>query len=287
MTDWRSWSSWRRLVAIARVHTSGSATAAGGLAAESLAELVDGIGEYAPDDYPGAIREIADELLERQPAMAPLVAIVNAVYLLLPEGPQSLSAELRAMARRMATSAGLIAEVGAGLIGDGAAVLTHGGSASVKGMLLRAAEDRAISVSCTVTLPDGEGIELAADLAAEGLRVEVVPDDQVPDTLPGVDLVVFGTTGFGAEQALTVAGSAEMVEEAAAWECPVYVVASVEKALPGALFDRAMRACAGKGDYEPILLSMITALVTEVGVLDPVAAGQLAAERRIAPELVR
>jgi translation initiation factor 2B subunit (eIF-2B alpha/beta/delta family) len=219
--------------------------------------------------------------------MAPIVGIVNAVYLGLADGPRAVSGELRSMADRMATSSGLLAEVGAGLIAPGATVLTHGGSASVKGMLLRAAGSRPISVACAVTLPDGEGIELAADLAAEGLRVEVVPDDQVAEALPGVDLVVSGTTAFGPDQALTVTGSAEIIDAARAIELPVFIVASVEKALPELLFDRAVSAGTAEEDYEPIALASISGMVTEAGVLDPLAAGKLAAERRVAPELVR
>jgi len=287
VTEWKSWPSWRRLVALGRVHTAGSATAAGGLAARALAELVEGIGAYAPEAYPDAVREMAEELLARQPAMAPIVGIVNTVFLELSAGPDEMSRELRAMAQRMATSSGLLAEVGAGVVEEGMSILTHGGSASVKGMLMRAAQDRSISVACAVTLPAGEGVELAADLAAEGLRVEVVPDDQVAEALPGVDLAVSGTTAFGPDQALTVTGSAEIVDQAAEWDLPVYLVASVEKALPGILFDRALRAGIATGDYEPISLAALAGIVTEAGVLDPQAAGKLAAERRVASELMR
>jgi translation initiation factor 2B subunit (eIF-2B alpha/beta/delta family) len=286
VTEWKSWPSWRRLIAIARVRTSGSAAAAGSLAAGSLADLVEGVGNYAPEAYPDAIVEISDELLERQPAMAPIVGLVNTVYLGLGGGPESLAAELRRVQRRMATSAGLLAEIGAALVGEDAAVLTHGGSASVKGMLLRAAAERRISVSCATSLPEGAGIELAADLAAEGLRVEVVPDDQVPEALPGVDMVIFGAAAFGPDYSLAVTGSPSIVIEAQDLGLPVYLVASVEKALPQPLFDRAVVAAAATRQFEPVALGTLTSVVTEVGILDPLGAGKLAAERRVAPRLV-
>ncbi len=286
MTEWKSWPSWRRLVAIARARSGGSAAAAGSLAAGSLADLVEGIGNYAPDAYPVAIREIADELLVNRPAMAPIVGLVNAVFLGLPLGPESLAGELRLIERRMAASTGLLAEVGAGLIKEGTNVLTHGGSVSVKGILLRASEDRQFSVSCAATLPLGEGIELAADLANEGLLVEVVPDDQVSEALPGVDLVVLGANAFGPERALNVAGSGEIVEEARSFGLPVYLAASVEKALPELLFERAAVSAQATGEFEPIPLAAATSIITEIGVLDPVAAGKLAADRRVASELV-
>jgi translation initiation factor 2B subunit (eIF-2B alpha/beta/delta family) len=154
-------------------------------------------------------------------------------------------------------------------------------------MLLRAAEQGRVSVSCAATMPEGEGIELAADLAAEGLRVEVVPDDQVVDALPGVDMVLMGTTAFGPENALTVDGSGVIVEDARGFGLPVFLVASVEKALPGPLFDRAVARATATGLYEAIPLGTVTSVVTETGLLEPAAAGKLAAERQVAPELVR
>ena len=166
MTEWKSWPSWRRLMAIARARSGGSAAAAGSLAAGSFADLVEGIGNYAPEAYPVAIREMADELLVSRPAMAPIVGLVNAVYLGLPLGPEGLADELRLIERRMAASTGLLAEVGAGLISEGTNILTHGASVSVKGMLLRASEDRFFSVSCAATLPLGEGIGRPASTAA-------------------------------------------------------------------------------------------------------------------------
>lgn len=286
MTEWKTWPSWRRLVAIARAPVAGSAAATGSLAAGSLADLVESIGAYAPEGYPVAIEEIAAELLRQQPEMAPIVGLVNAVFLRLPDGPDELAAELRSMEARMAASTGLLAAVGSALVEPGSAVLTHGGSGSVKAMLVLAAESRRFSVSCAATLPLGEGVELAADLAAEGLRVEVVPDEQVLETLPGVDLVVMGANAFGPDHAMNVIGSSAVVEEAGIIGLPIYLVASLEKALPALLFERAAGSVAGSRRFETVPLEMVTGLVTEVGILDPESAGKLAADRRVAPALV-
>jgi translation initiation factor 2B subunit (eIF-2B alpha/beta/delta family) len=247
---------------------------------------VEQIGEYAPSGYPGAVREITDELVTRQSAIAPIVGLVNAVYLGLPDGPEVLANQLRAIERRMATSAGLLSEVGAALVPAAGIVLTHGGSGSVRGMLLEADRHRSFRVSCAATRPLGEGIELAADLAGEGIPVEVVPDDQVLETLPGVDLVVVGANAFGPEQAMNVVGTGEIAQEAGELGLAVYLVASVDKALPAILFERAAAAGAATGQFEPVPLTLATAVVTEVGVLDPRAAGKLAADRQVAPELV-
>ncbi|MBS1195690.1 MAG: Initiation factor 2 subunit family, partial [Actinobacteria bacterium] len=159
MTEWVQWPSWRSLVAIARAPVGRSAAATGGLAASSLAELVEGLEEYAPEAYPAAVQSIAAELLERCAAVAPLVSLVNTVYLTMESGPVALAAELRRVERRMAASAGILARVGAELIEEGGIVLTHGGSGSVQALLVHAAETRKFFVSCLATLPEGEGVE--------------------------------------------------------------------------------------------------------------------------------
>ena len=284
VTEWTQWPSWRRLAAIARAPLSGPAAATGSLAAGSLADLLEALEEYSPHGYPGAVREIADLLLERQTAIAPLVGLVNTVYLGLDQPPAALAAELRDVERRMATSAGLLAVVGAALIENDAIVLTHGESGSVQSVLARAARDRHFLVSCLATMPLEEGIELAADLAAAGLAVEVVPDDQIIEVVSGVDLVVVGANAFGADRIMNTVGWVDLADEAHDAGIPLYVVASVEKALPDPLFARAVGA--GIGRFEAVGLDRVTAVVTEMGIFDPWAAGKLASEREVSPLLL-
>jgi len=286
VTEWVQWPPWRRLVAIARAPVARSAAATGSLAASSLAELVEGLAEYAPEAYPAAVRGIAEELLERCAAVAPLVSLVNTVYLTLEAGPAALAAELRRVERRMAASAGILARVGAELIEEGGIVLTHGGSGSVQALLVHAAETRRFFVSCVATLPEGEGIELAADLAAAGLAVEVTPDDQVSEILPDVDLVIVGADALGPRRVMSTAGTAALAAEARPLGIPFYVLASVDKVLPGPLFERAVRAGRRGGRYEATDLGLITAVVTERGVLDPREASGLAEDLEVSPLLI-
>ncbi|MBN2113883.1 MAG: hypothetical protein JW785_07140 [Acidimicrobiia bacterium] len=286
MTEWVQWPSWRRLVAIARAPVARSAAATGALAAASLAELVEGLAEYAPEAYPTAVRSITEELLERCAAVAPLISLVNTVYFLLEAGPAALAAELRRVERRMASSAGILARVGAELIEEGCIVLTHGGSGSVQALLAHAAETRRFFVSCLATLPEGEGVELAADLAAAGLAVEVAPDDQVFEILPDVDLVIVGADALGPRRLMSTAGTAALAAETRALGIAFYVLASVDKVLPGPLFERAVRAGRRGGRYEATDLGLITAVVTERGVLDPREAAGLAEDLEVSPLLL-
>jgi len=284
MMEWRDWPSWRRLNAIARLPVGGSA-AAGGLAAASMAEFIETLSEYAPEAYPTAVRNVAEDLIRRQPAIAPIVGMVNTIFLHLDDGPAHLASLMRDMERRITTSSALLSEVGAGLVEPGVGVLTFGGSGSVKAVLSEAGATKQIFVSCATTLPDGEGVEMAADLSAAGVAVELIPDDEIPDVVAGCDLVMLGTSAVGPAAAMNIAGSALVTKEARNAEVPIYLVASVEKVLPGPLFDRAVGTEAIEGRYEPIPLNEFTAVVTEFGVLHPEAAGLLAAELEVAPEL--
>jgi translation initiation factor 2B subunit (eIF-2B alpha/beta/delta family) len=256
------------------------------LVAESLADLIESIGKFASEAFPGAISEIARELLERQAAIAPIVTIVNTVFLHERSDPEELAAEVRAVGERMAMSASVLSRVGAALVTEGSSVLTVGGSGSVRDLLTLAGDTRSFSVVCAATMPFGEGLELAADLAAAGLVVEVIPDDQVLDAVPGVDLAVVGAAALGPYASMNAVGTLRIAERAAMFGVPVYTVASIEKALPAALFQRAVAAGSEAGQFEPIPLALSTAVVTEMGILEPRAAGRLAEERSVAPALL-
>jgi translation initiation factor 2B subunit (eIF-2B alpha/beta/delta family) len=251
-----------------------------------MVDFVEAVEAYSPDDYPEAVRQIADLLLDAQPAIAPLVGLVNTVYLGLGGAPDALAAELRAVETRLAASVATLSRVGAALVEEGAIVLTHGGSGSVQAMLVEAAEERRFAVTCVATMPFGEGVEMAADLAAAGLSVEVLPDDAVAEAMPGVDLVVVGANAFGSRHLMNTVGTARVAAEARNEGVPLYVLASADKALPAPLFERAVKAGVAAGRFEPVALERATGIVTESGVLDPEAAGDLAADRRVSPALL-
>ena len=98
-------------------------------------------------------------------------------------------------------------------------------------------------------------------------------------------LVVIGATAIGPESVLGIVGTAAVVRASEPLDIPVYVVASVEKALPDQLFARAVEA--GTGQFEEIPLRSLRAVVTEIGVLDAVGAGSLAGERTVSRSLLR
>ena len=241
MNDWRDWPTWRRLLVIATAPDSGAA-AVGSLVAGTLLELIEGIAAYHPDEYEGAVEEIVEEILRRQPAMAPLITLVNTVYLVAGQGPDRLVAELRSIERRTARSTALLGQIGAGLIEPGTSVMTIGGSGSVRSVIVEASSHRRVFVSCVATMPSGQGVEMAADLAGAGVAVEVVSDDEAVDAVGGVDLVLTGAAAVGPEAFANTPGTLEVIESAIEYEIPRYLVVSIEKALPGPLFARAVQA---------------------------------------------
>ncbi len=281
MSEWYDWPSWRRLTAIARAPDA-SAAAIGSLAAGSLVELVEGLADYHPDALPDAVLEIAGELLERHGGMAPIISLVNTVFLAAEEGVDRLVEELRAVQRRSARAAGLLGRIGAGMLEPGSSVLTVGGSTSVRAMLVEAGTSRRVFVSCVATMPEGEGIELASDLAAAGLPVEVVPDEEALDAVEGVDVVLCGATAVGPEGFSNAPGTYGVLRVAREVGIPRFLVVSIEKALPAPLFERAL-AVSG---HEEIPLAFAGSVITELGLLDPRALGKLAADRAVAERLL-
>jgi hypothetical protein len=77
-----------------------------------------------------------------------------------------------------------------------------------------------------------------------------------------------------------------LVKEAANADLRVLLIAAADKALPGPLFNRAAAAALASDSLELVALNHFESVVTELGVLDPAAAGRLAAQRVVAPELL-
>jgi translation initiation factor 2B subunit (eIF-2B alpha/beta/delta family) len=283
VTEWLDWPSYRRLGALAR-SPEGGAAEVGALAATDLADFIEALGRFAPHCYPEAVEQVAEDMVRRQPAVAPLVALANAVLLAIDDGPGTAAAEARGFQKRLTASAEILSTVGCALIPEGGAVLTHGASSSVRGALVSAL-DKGVRVICTISPGTDEGRRMAADLKAAGVSVEVVDDSQVPDTLYGVDLVLVGAHALGPDAAVSGAGTGVLVKEAANAGSRVLVLASADKALPAPLFDRAASAATGSPMLEVVRLPAFDAVVTELGVLDPSGVRRLAEGHPVAGQL--
>ena len=100
------------------------------------------------------------------------------------------------------------------------------------------------------------------------------------------DLVVVGADALGPRRLMSSAGTAALAAEARPLGVPFYVLASVDKVLPAPLFERAVVAGRLDGRYEATDLALVTAVVTELGVLDPREAAGLAEDREVSPALL-
>jgi len=283
VTEWLDWPSYRRLGALLR-SPEGGAAEVGALAATDLADFIEALVRFAPECYPDAVEQVAEEVVRRQPAVAPLVALANAVLLAIDDGPGTAAAEARGFEKRLAASAEILSTVGCALIPEGGVVLTHGASSSVRGALTEA-RGKGVRAVCVVSPRTDEGRRMAADLRASGVAVELVGDAQVPDTLYAVDLVLLGAHALGPEAAVTVAGTAALAKEAENIGSRVLVLASADKALPAPLFDRAAAAATASPALEVVRLAAFDSIVTELGVLDAAAARRLAEGHPVAGRL--
>ncbi|MEX0826859.1 MAG: hypothetical protein WD184_08945 [Acidimicrobiia bacterium] len=283
MTDWLDWPSYRRLGSLLRAPEGGAAEI-GSHAATDLADFVEALNRYAPECYPAAIEAIADEIVERQPALAPLVALANAVLLAIEDGPAVVAAEARGFQKRLAASLEILSTVGAALIPEGGSVLTYGGSSSVRAAL-GVARDKGIRVVCSASSGSGEGHLMAADLNSTGLTVEVVDDSMVLEALYAVDLVLVGANALGPDAAVTVAGTGALAKEASNRGVHAVVLASADKALPTPLFDRASAAALVSPMLEVVRLVSFDSIVTELGVLDADGVRRLADAKVVAARL--
>lgn len=283
MTGWQEWPARRRIDSLITAPQGGEAEN-GSLIAAELALFVERIDANAPEAFPEAIDSMVRSIVAHRPTSAPLLTLANAVFLTIDRGPATVIAEVRSVAERLRTSVGILATMGAAFIPDGGSVLAHGTSSSVRRLLERAAVDKKFRVMCG-TGWDGGGRLFVSDLADAGISVELVEEDLVVESLLGVDLIVTGASAFGPETMINTVGTDVLVREAAVLDLRALLVTSADKALPARLFDRAAAAAVKTPGLEVVGLEHFEAIVTELGVLDSVAAGRLAERREVAPQL--
>ena len=179
-------------------------------------------------------------------------------------------------------------------------IFTHSRSGTVERVLSALAQDGATrrEVIATTSQPGGEGIAAARALAAAGWRVTLVADAASGLTIPQAGCVVLGADSVRADGALVnKAGSYSIALAARAARVPVYVLCESLKIAPASwpLTLEEMDAAEVLADPIPGVTArnvyfdvtpprLITAIITERGVLAPRDARRLAgeAERRLA-----
>ena len=204
-----------RLIANDREH------GAGWLARQAVEALAEAVAEGEDP------QEAGRRLAAARPAMA---AVAGAVGRVLAAGrtPEQLIEQCRALIERRDRADHSIAVL---LKPDvQGTVMTHSASATVREALLHAGPSRVV---CTVSEPYAEGRPFSEDLSAQGLAVELVPDEDASHAVASVDALVLGADSVFRDGSLVnKVGTADLAAAANAASVPVLVACETFKLAP-------------------------------------------------------
>jgi translation initiation factor 2B subunit (eIF-2B alpha/beta/delta family) len=241
----------RQAQAIERVRTDDK-HGASWLAREAV-EAVAEVLELGEDPVP-----LARELVRARPAMG---AIPGALGRILAAGrtPEQMAEEARALMEGRERATRSIAVLLQPYI-EGV-VMTHSASATVREALVHTPPDRVV---CTVSEPGGEGRELADELTAAELTVEVVDDSDAAHAVATVDLLLVGAdTVFRDGALVNKVGTSDLARAAKEAGRPVIVACEVIKVAPVDAHDP------GEWRFDLTSPEHIDRFVTEEGIFAP------------------
>jgi translation initiation factor 2B subunit (eIF-2B alpha/beta/delta family) len=228
-------------------------------------------------------------ILDAQPAMAPLVALVRDVMGAV-ENATSLEAGRHAAASAadgfrsaFPQRAAAVAEAARDILPAGGTVATVSSSATVRHLLESEAAPRGVGVLCFESRPVREGRPLAAALAEAGVDVTYAVDASIALLVPECDAVLIGADSIGDRGVVNKIGSAAASLAARAAGVPLYVLADETKLLPRGFpqpldDDRPGREVWPEAHpgvrvwnryFEVVPTADVTAVVTEAGVWSP------------------
>lgn len=270
------------------------------------ATLVDGVRRLAADAESGAsellphalallraaraqgrtaLVEVARGVCAAQPSMAPLWNAAAAA-LAAPE-PDAPADRLEVIERHSRRSGAALRRLAIELLQGAAAtgslhVTTCSFSGTVLGTLLELGERVKLTVACAEGRPAFEGRRLAAGLAAGTVAVDFYTDAGLSVALTHTDALVVGADAIAPEWFLNKCGTRLLAASAAALGVPVYVLATRDKFVAPALApllsvadhdpaeiwpSSAGRVRIRNPYFEAVPLSLVSALVTDAGVL--------------------
>jgi translation initiation factor 2B subunit (eIF-2B alpha/beta/delta family) len=260
-------------------------------------------------------RELATlcgKLLAAQPGMAPMVNLCNEVVQAAENpGLSHINGQAQtASAPQAASDAALkyyafvahhtrrIANEVLPYIHSGSLLLTHSSSATVLAALLRAREaGKRFGVVCTESRPQCEGAQMARQLAAAGIGVEVIADAAAAVVMHGFYTLLIGADAITPSGVINKVGTLGMALAARSAGVPVYCLAGSEKFLPrGAEVTIEERdpteIVPGAKDlqgfniyFDQTPLDLITKFFSEEGVLSPAEVAAKLAEVSLHPSL--
>jgi translation initiation factor eIF-2B subunit delta len=188
------------------------------------------------------LRSLTRRLLDAQPGMAPIISLLNHLWLKLEQAGTldpiraALAAELEQMSLETELRLDRLAELCSDRLPEGSTVLVHSYSSTVLRALLAAHEaGKGIRVLCSEGRPALEGVRLAEAIAAAGARVRLCVDAALPGLVGEADLVLAGAIVLMEDGAINKIGTYPLALAAKAAGRPFYVAASLNKLLPRSL----------------------------------------------------
>jgi translation initiation factor eIF-2B subunit delta len=209
------------------------------------------------------IRALGKALVDAQPAMAPMLNLVNHLFHAIEslQDPQAIKEKGRAAVQGflddLCTAPEKIKEHTLGLLKGKRGVMTHSYSSTVLGVLEHA---RGIEVICPEARPLGEGLRTAKELGAKGIRVRLVTDFAALSLVGECDLVMVGADAITLAGIVNKTGTYGLALAAREKRIPFYVLAGKEKFLPRPFSD-AIRI--EKNDPKEITQESIPNVVVE------------------------
>lgn len=226
-------------------------------------------------------------ILDAQPAMAPIITVLNHLWLKLEQVGDSqavrgaAAAELDGMSLETELRLDRLAEACSDRLAEGSTVLAFSYSSTVLRALLAAHEaGKGIRVICSEGRPASEGIRLAEALAAAGVHVELCVDAALPGLVAEADAVLVGADAVIETGVINKVGTYPLALAARATDRPLYFAASLDKLLPPSLvpllripdrppeeiWDARHESLHVRNRYFEITpLSLITGVITEAG----------------------
>ncbi len=200
-----------------------------------MAKAVAGFGECAevvgsePEDA-GWGEKLALRVVRAQPEMASFYHLAAA--LLGCRGARQLWERADAFSSRLMAEPVMLE-----LVEEGSTVATYSRSGSVLSALLAARRSgRSFRVWIGEARPGGEGLTVAAELAAAGVAVEAMTDAALFARVPQADLILLGADAVGRRSFLNKVGTRALLAAARIGEGRAYVLADATKLLPEELW---------------------------------------------------
>ncbi len=244
------------------------------------------------DELKAALGVVVEELLNAQPAMAPLFHLCNTVLLAIAnsrtvdEVEKDCQEALETFEKTLCDSAAGIAERMYELIPPGELIFAYSFSSTVVSSLLNArARGRYFRVACTESRPSMEGRKLAKQLSSGNIEVIHTFDSAMSLVLPNCSVAFMGCDCVGLPGVVNKVGSFLLALACKEMNIPLYALAGSEKIVgDDRLFEFERHERPGeevwdgkegipKGvrvlnhQFELVPLNLLTGVVTEKGIL--------------------